>query len=247
MSKPPAKATIGFLHPGTVATCFADSREGLMFSDAFGVRRLMHSFGQIGKRCGSGGIPDGRNALAQAVLDSDIEWLFMVDADMGFRPDAMERLIEAADPVLRPVMGGLAFAHKQDGQSPSGVSQWRPCPTLYDFHELDDRVGFVPRFDYKRNSVEKVAATGAAIVLIHRSALQAVADKHGPIWFDPIRYKTAHFSEDLSFCVRLAACDIPMYVHTGVRTSHDKGGVIHDEDSYDAWRAGQPDGGIPAA
>jgi hypothetical protein len=240
-----AKATIGFLHPGTVATCFADSREGVMFNDAFGVRRLMHKFGQIGKRCGSGGIPDGRNALAQAVLDSDVEWLFMVDADMGFRADAMERLIDAADPVLRPVMGGLAFAHKQDGKSPSGVPKYRPCPTLYDYHQLDDSVGFIPRFDYKRNTVQEVSATGAAIILIHRSVLQTVADKYGPIWFDPIRHPKANFSEDLSFCIRLAACDITMFVDTGVRTSHDKGGVVHDEDSYDTWRSHQKNGGIP--
>jgi hypothetical protein len=62
------------------------------------------------------------------------------------------------------------------------------------------------------------------------------------VWFDTIRHpKGAHFSEDLAFCIRLAACGIPLHVHTGIRTTHDKGGVFLDEAHYDATRKGVAD------
>ena len=74
-------------------------------------------------------------------------------------------------------------------------------------------------------------------------ALETVRTKYGDVWFDTIRHpKGAHFSEDLAFCVRLAACDIPIYVHTGVKTGHDKGGVFYDEPFYDAQQSAMNEG-----
>jgi hypothetical protein len=79
-------------------------------------------------------------------------------------------------------------------------------------------------------------------VLIHRNALQAVRDKYGPTWFDPITHPTGPttFSEDLSFCVRVAGCDMPLYVDTSVKTTHDKGGVFLDEAFFDHQEATNP-------
>jgi GT2 family glycosyltransferase len=236
----PGAVTVGYLHPGHLAACFARSLRDLLFADLAGNQRIVsHRFGEIDKECGSGGIVEGRNMLAKAMCDdSDAEWLFMVDSDMGFADDIVERLIAAADPELRPVVGGLAFAQKTDGRSSHYGIKYRAQPTLYDFHEDDDRIGVVPRFEYPRNTLVQVAATGGACLLIHRTALEAVRAKYGDVWFDTIRHpKGALFSEDLSFCIRLAACDIPLYVHTGIRTTHDKGGVFLDEAFYDASRA----------
>jgi GT2 family glycosyltransferase len=234
-----AKVSVGFLHPGHYAACFAESLKELLFYDATVHQRIVsHGHGQLGKMCGAGGIVDGRNKLAQVVLDeSDVEWLFMVDSDMSFEPDTVERLIESAHARDRPVVGGLAFAHKTDGRASMYGVRYRPQPTLYDWYEDDERAGFVPRFDYARDQLVEVAATGAACVLIHRLALEAIRERYGDVWFDTIRHpKGAHFSEDLSFCVRVAACDMPLYVDTAVKTGHDKGGVFYDEAFYDAFR-----------
>lgn len=232
--------SVGFLHPGHYSSVFADSLTELLFFDAGHKQRIVsHPHGRMGKSCGSGGIVDGRNKLAQVMCDeSEADWLFMVDSDMGFAPDSVERLIEAAHAIDRPVVGGLAFAHKTDGRSSFGGVRYRCTPTVYDYYEDDERVGFVPRFDYERDRLVEVSATGAAIVLVHRLALEAVRAKFGDVWFDTIRHpKGAHFSEDLSFSVRLAACDIPLHIHTGVKTVHDKGGVYYDEAFYDAQQA----------
>lgn len=227
--------SVGYLHPGTVATCFHNSITQLLFHDASGPGRIVsHAHGEMGKQCGAAGIVDGRNKLAEVIVDeSEVDWLFMVDADMAFQPDIVDRLLHVADPVERPVVGALCFAHKTAGKATLGGTRYRCQPTLYDWREDGDRVGFAPRFKYPPDSVVEVAATGAACVMIHRSALERVRDRYGPVWFDTIRHPSGvHFSEDLSFCVRLAACDIPIFVHTGIRTGHDKGGVFYDEDYY---------------
>jgi hypothetical protein len=80
------------------------------------------------------------------------------------------------------------------------------------------------------------------MVLIHRGVLAAVRDEYGDHWFDLIelpkgRTGTTTFGEDMSFCLRLAALGIPMHVHTGVKTTHDKGGAFLDEEFYDLQQA----------
>lgn len=233
--------SVAFLHPGHYAACFAESLQDLLFHDLSCEQRIVsHQHGKMGKECGSGGLVAGRNKLAAAFLDeSESEWLFMIDSDMGFAGDTVERLLVHADPYTHPIVGGLCFAMKTDGRSSFYGIRYRATPTLYEFAETDDRVGFVPNFDYPRDQLVKVAATGAACVIVHRRAMQAIRDRYGDVWFDPITHPKGPttFSEDLSFCVRAAGCDMPMFVHTGVKTTHDKGGVFLDEDYYDQQRA----------
>lgn len=228
---------VGFLHPGTVSAVFDHSMLGLFAVDITGKQRLVsHALGKNAKECHAGRIAEGRNELAAEFLDSSADWLLMIDADMGFAPDTLERLIASADKYRRPVMGGLCFGLKSDGRASFGGQRFRCQPTVYYMHETDDRVGFVPRFDYPRDQVVEVDGTGAACTLIHRRAIEKVADEYGPEWYTPIRLrgdKVANFSEDLSFCVRLRAVDIPIHVDTRVKTTHDKGFVYLDEEYFD--------------
>ena len=228
--------TVGFLHPGHYAACFAESMTDLLLHDLSNRQRIVsHPHGKMGKECGSGGIVAGRNAITKAFLDeSQAEWLFFVDSDMGFAADTVERLIAAADKDARPVVGGLCFAMKTAGRSSYYGILYRATPTLYEFADLEDRVGFVPMFNYPRDEAVKVAATGAACVLIHRSALDAVRASYGDVWWDTIKHPVGTtFSEDLSFCVRVAGCDLPLFVDTSVKTTHAKGSMFLDEEFYD--------------
>ena len=248
MSK--AKVSIAFLHPGYYSACFADSLAELQFYDAGMYQRTLHPHGRMGKLCGTGDIVNSRNKLAQVFVDeADAEWLFMVDSDMSFEPDTIERLIDAAHAVERPVVGALAFALKTDGKSGRGV-RYRAQPTVYRWYEDDEQVGFTPMMclcpgdhsedcrGYERDTLQEVSATGAACMLVHRNALQAIRDKYGDVWFDTIRHpKGANFSEDLSFCVRIAGTGLPLFVHTGIKTGHDKGHVFLDEAYYIQQRA----------
>lgn len=230
---------VGFLDPGSWSHCFGQSLIDLYLVDAFGSKRMVPNGKQLRDNAQAGGIAKGRNQIAERFLDAtDCEWLFMVDSDMGFAPDTVDRLIAAADPESRPVVGGLCFALRRDTPGEFYGQKYVVIPTCYEYVDTDDEVGFRSIIDYPRDELVPVGGTGAACLIIHRSALEAMRARVGDHWFDHLTHPAGtEFSEDLSFCVRLAALDIPLYVHTGIRTTHDKHGVFLDEDEYDRCRA----------
>ena len=228
-----AKACVMFLHPGTYHASFGECLLRLMLHDVYGKGRLIsHDFGMVGKRCSSSGIVHGRNSGTKQFLDdSDAEWLFWIDSDMGFAEDTLERLIAAADPETRPVVGGLCFAVKKRENTQWGGRRYYCEPTLYRKPDLDVVL------DYPRDELVEVGATGAACLLIHRSALERIRAEWGDVWFDHVpAVGGGFFSEDLSFCIRLDKLGIPLFVHTGVKTMHDKDFVCFDEETYDQQR-----------
>lgn len=232
----------GMLDNGQWAACFGLSYRDLSIYDTLGPKRIVRPGGsELRKVTGAGGISAGRNEVARRFLDStDGEWLWMVDTDMGFAPDTVERLIESAETAGAPVMGALCFCLRGNGHGDLYAERYQLQPTLYDFVTTDTEVGFRAIGAYPIDAITQVAGTGAACVLIHRSALERIAEKHGPIWYDLITHPTGDrgkprtFSEDLSFCIRLASVGMPIFVDTSVKTTHDKGGIFLDDEMY--WR-----------
>jgi hypothetical protein len=240
---------VGYLDSGQWSACFGLSYRDLCLYDAASSRRVVRPGGkELRAVTGSGGIPTNRNKVARDFLDNtDGEWLWFVDSDMGFAADVVDRLIDSADRTERPVVGALCFAALRR-KPPEGRSLYAERfliqPTTYEYVETDDELGFRPIVDYERDAVIRVAATGAACLLMHRSALDTVRAKYGDAWFDPITHpsgrkgKPRTFSEDMSFCVRLQSCDIPVHVNTAVKTTHEKGFIYLDEETYDAQMVG---------
>jgi GT2 family glycosyltransferase len=237
----PGAVTVGFLHPGHYAACFAESFKEMLLTDLIGGQRIVsHDHGQLALHTSSAGIVEGRNTLAKFMCDhSQAEWLFMVDSDMGFNGDTLERLIATADPVERPVVGALCFGHRKNGKASFGGMKYISQPTIYDWHEDDDIAGWLPRFDYQRDALTRCSGTGGACVLIHRTVFERMRDMFGDEWFTPINHAKAEttFSEDLSFCIRLAALGLPLFVHAGIKTTHDKGGVFLDEELFESQQS----------
>jgi GT2 family glycosyltransferase len=192
--------------------------------------------GWFATRYGTGGIVQARNDTAHAFLtQTDASWLFIVDTDMGFAPDSVDRLYEAADANERPIMGGLCFAIRETAPDNAGGYVVQPQPTIYDWAQLPNgQSGFYPRVDYERDATIQIAGTGSAFVLIHRSVLERIEAEYGRSWYSPVFNKSinATISEDLSFCSRAGALGIPVHVHTGVRVSHMKY-AWWDERMYD--------------
>lgn len=245
----PSSVVVGYLDGGKWSACFGLSYRDLILHDVLGPQRIVRPGGkELRQIAGTMGIADGRNEIAREFLDStDGEWLWMVDTDMGFAPDTVDRLVKSADPELRPVMGGLCFALKRDGGGDFHAVRYRIVPTIYEYLDLGVEVGFRPILDYRRGEVVQVAGTGAACLLMHRSALEKVRAQVGDAWFDPITHPTGNrgrprtFSEDLSFCIRLAAAELPVHVDTSVKTTHEKGGVFLDEETFDRGGGGDGD------
>lgn len=237
----PGTVAVGFLHGGEWSSCFGMSLVELYLVDAtIGSHRLVR---QLPKFCAAGGLVAARNEVAEKFLDAtDCEWLWMVDSDMGFGPTTVDDLIGAADADSRPVVGGLCFALRRDHPGMFHGEKYVVVPAVYRWVETDVEVGFQSILELPDDTLMEVSATGAACMLVHRNALDSVRKKYGDHWFDPVTHPTGPttFSEDLSFCVRLAALDIPVFVHTGVGTTHDKGGIFLDRETFDAQFAGPP-------
>ncbi len=217
--------TVAYLHPDEVAHSWHESLTNLVGYDMAHEGRVIRG-GWIGMKCGAGGLDRARTlAVAQFLAERDSEWLFWVDADMGFAPDTIDRLLAVAHPVERPIVGGLCFAQKELGPDGMGGFGTAARPTLFDWiTDASGRSGFQGRRHYPVNSLVKVDGTGSACILIHRSALERIGEASGGAWYERIPNPSTGdwIGEDLSFCVRAGAAGIPVFVHTGVRTTHLK-------------------------
>lgn len=222
-----------YLHAHHVSHSWHESMMRLIAHDVFHEQRLVATGGPFMIRADSAGLVEGRNLGARRFLDeTEHEWLWWVDTDMGFLPDTVDRLLAAADPAARPVVGALCFALREVAYDGYGGRRVQPVPVLLDqARDPDGHVGFSTRWAYPPDTLVQVAGTGSACILIHRSALEKVRAEHGDAWYDQVRYGDGRpVSEDLSFCARLGLAGIPVFVHTGVKTTHHKQFWVSAED-----------------
>jgi hypothetical protein len=191
----------------------------------------------VAMKCGTDGLVAARNQTVLAFLESPAEYLFWVDTDMGFSSDVVSLLLEHVDPVTAPVVGALCFANKEMGTDGMGGYRCKAVPTLYQWVELPDgKNGFMPIYDYPRDALVPVAATGSACIIIHRSVFEKVAAEFTSTnsWYTRLTNPTTGqlIGEDMSFCYRANAAGVPLFVHTGVKTTHLKP-IWLQEDDYE--------------
>ena len=204
---------VGYVHGGSVRAEFAVSLLGVCMEGKTSIDAVI--------AVGSGpNISTARNMVARSFLEEHAAaWLLMCDTDMWFPADTADRLIAAADPLERPVVGALCFSQNTD----NGGGE--PYSTMYEPVERDGQLAFVRYRQWPEDTVVPVGATGAACLLVHRRALEAVRETTGDVaapWFRESAVGGALIGEDLTFCLRLAKAGIPVHVHTGVRAGHMK-------------------------
>lgn len=226
---------VGYLHPDEIPHSFAKSIVDLRLYDAQGPQHIAN-WGNV--RSSGYGIPEARNEIVSHVLSQGFDWLLFVDGDMGFQPDSLDRLLEAADPEKRPVVGGLCFAYQDQGWDGYNGIRNIPRPTIYDFVDGEYR----GRTHYPVNQLIPSAATGMAMCLIHRTVLEKIRKEHGPTWFDRIpkpkkKVGDGPFGEDISFFIRCAGVDVFPWIHTGVRTTHFKRIYVQEPDFWESFHA----------
>lgn len=186
---------------------------------------------------GTSNVAHGRNQIVRMFLGHPAkpDWLWFIDTDMAFARDTLDRMVKAAHPTKRPILGALCFSVlRGDAQQyvPTlyGYTDDDP-PRLGRFTELPDKPGVVP-----------VAATGTGCLLIHRSVLEAVAEFTVPgtdktygqtsyPWFRFAEWETEDLGpdvmgEDIVFCLRAAAAGFPTHVDTSIEVGHVKPHVV---------------------
>lgn len=233
---PDDKVIIGYLHPGTVDGAFVRSLINLIWYDRMHNNRLWDGGGLCELLAGSN-LSAPRNRLAKDFLEHDgANWLLMVDTDMTFPPNALDRLIERADPKERPIVGGLCFGFDDPDR------RGHHAPTLYGIAEDENGNARIARLDSEIpvDVMFQVAGTGAAFLLVHRSVferfnefIKSPEDSPNKGAFNeifPYFQETSYFGgpvgEDLTFCIRAGFLGFPVYVDTGLHIGHIKSGAL---------------------
>jgi hypothetical protein len=229
------RVAIGYVHGDERASSFVDSLDALVAFDRTNAGLTVHDHGRISVRGGTDGLVAARNAIAATVVEAGVDWLLFVDSDMGFAPDTLYRLLAVADPAETPIVGALCFAQRQFAHDGMNGSRTSPMPTIYNWVDVDGQRTFRASSMYPVDAVVRCEGTGSACVLIHRSVFTRIGSKG---WYDRIRGTDGSLlGEDVSFCVRANAAQIPIHVHTGVRTTHFKRQWLGETDH---WRAYVP-------
>jgi GT2 family glycosyltransferase len=225
--------TVAYVHQNHVTYSWYHSMVELLGWDMANQGRILQG-GYIGMRHGSDGLVEARNkAIVHFLEEGNADWLFWVDTDMGFPADTIDQLLKAANPVERPIVGALCFTQTEKTEDGMGGWRCRATPTVFDWAKLDDgQMGWVVRWDFPPNTLIQVGGTGGACILIHRSVFERIEQAHGRTWYDRVPNTTTGqlISEDLSFCLRAGALQIPIFVHTGIRTTHMKALWLGDDD-----------------
>lgn len=212
----------------------------VMMRDAATSRHIVGEFDQES----SANISSARCQIVRDFLahPAKPEWLWMIDSDMTFGHDILDRLLATADPTERPIVGGLCF-----GVRPvkfNGVEQFNDClatplelfPTIYTLNES----GQMQHWNsYPRDTVVQVHSTGAACLLVHRSVFadeRWTQDGHPLPWFRESVLNGKVCSEDHFFCIKAGSLGYPLHLDTAAKTGHVKT-FIADEDLFLAQRA----------
>ena len=100
---------------------------------------------------------------------------------------------------------------------------------MYELVEQDGQPGFARYRAWPEGEIVPVAATGAACLLAHRDALDAIGqaggDRAAP-WFRESVIGAALVGEDMTFCLRAAVAGVPVHLHTGVGVGHVKPAML---------------------
>lgn len=210
-----------------VHAAFHHSMTNLLIHEALsGESHILEPGGGAFGSIGTARVATARNGLVRTFLEaSKAEWLWMLDTDMVFKSDTLERLLAVADDE-HPVVGGLCFAKDLTNNV---------FPTLYYVTQQGKQISRLE--DYPKDQLLKVDGTGAACLLMHRSALEAVRGIYEAPreWFSDQVWNGTDMGEDLTFCLRLKEAGIPVFVHTGIRIGHIKPTIV-DESYYEEVR-----------
>jgi GT2 family glycosyltransferase len=210
----PAPVVVAYLHPGTVRAEFMRSMLAL-------AERSRERIAEIIDLHAGPNLARWRNTVVQRFLDEfDAPWLWMVDTDMVFAADTLERLVAAADWAARPILGALCFSQNGDGE---------PFSTMYELTEDGGQPVFTRYAQWPEDTTFKVAATGTGCLLVHRRVFTAIAKaKPDPAaqWFREVTFGQRLMGEDLTFCMRAQSAGIPVHVHTGIQVGHVKATVL---------------------
>jgi len=135
-------------------------------------------------------IAEARN---QILREAEGDWVFFMDDDHTFAPDLLLNLLARNVPVIQPLVlsrYGPFGPVIMGARTGDGKAHWKFALSLTDPPEL-----------------KPVEVAGCAGMLVRRAAWEQLDDP----WFESGQVQADVISEDMHFCRKLRAKDIPIY------------------------------------
>lgn len=159
-----------------------------------------------------------RERFAQSVIESEADYLFMIDDDMLAPPDLFYKLAEND----KDICAALAFTRNPDHK-----------PVIYDVIEGRDPVTkkeyYINKFamNYPRNTLVECDAVGFGAVLIKRKVIEAVKE--------PRFMGMMGCGEDITFCYKAKKLGFEVWMDTRIKLGHLGAPTVITEDYHDQW------------
>ena len=154
-------------------------------------------------------IYDARNRIAASAIQRDFDYVFWVDSDMSFEPDAMARLLEDAKDG-RHFVSGLYFTRHR----PIMPSLFRNVVYERSADGKLDSHGDVME-TWPQDSLFETKGSGFACVVTSTQLLFDVWQRFGAP-FTPME----RLGEDIGFCWKAAQCGYRLWTDSRVKVGH---------------------------
>ena len=158
-----------------------------------------------------------QTALDHWYNDTDFEWTLWVDSDIHLTAQVLNELWAVANPETIPVVSGLYFISKENEQS-----IMTPYPALFNWTDDPYVISYV--HPVPENSLLRLGAAGFGLLLMHRSVVKAMKEKHGNDYpfFNETGTGKQFVSEDINFFRLMGEAGVPLHANTAAHVKHMK-------------------------
>lgn len=194
---------VTYPHPNTVSHNFSWSLLNLVMAEKDRIIDV------LGVRAYAGdGLIAARNLAVERFLASDAEWLWTLDADIGFPVYTLDNLLSHGEDFK--VVSGLYSTVLEHGSDGKGAPDfWTKLPLAV---KKNENGGYRQYPEY--NGFMEVDAVGAGCLLVHRE----VFEKIGGDWYTC----RDGLGEDFSFCSRAQEAGYRILCDTTIPLTHHK-------------------------
>jgi len=217
--KPNEKIAIGYITHGLIWAAFVNSIHVLLLQRPEKIHSVIDEVGPY--------INVNRHFLAKRFLETDADWLLMLDTDVVLDPSSYDVLIDAADSEKHPLLAGKYFFY-----FPADDVQFHVSAQTFDITP-DNDLNWLS--SYPQNTIIgglKQVATG--LMIVHRSVFEKIRDNKpdskAPWFWNGLDVDGFNIiTEDDYFCEQARNVGIDIAIHTGVTARHiRKMAVVED-------------------
>lgn len=213
--------TLAWCDNGLVDGKFAESMVALALQAPANNIQISHSARVQGNQIGR-----QRQALFDYWADNiKSDWIMWVDSDIAIELHHLVELLEAADPVERPIVSGVYFISKQ-----AEGTLANPFPAL--FSEVNETT-LKHVHPLPKDEIIQIDSAGMGLVLMHKSIIPKLrAEFPNQSLFAEIEHLgDKYIGEDIVFFQKVKKAGIPVYAWTGAIAKHMKR-FAFDENYY---------------